>query len=305
MNLTFVETFYWAAVLKSVSDAAKKMNIVPQAASQRIRGLEDELGVPLLDRHARVFRLTQAGEHFRKDAERLLRLWREIQPNYCAKPSTAATLRIGAIESVLHSWLIPWIERVRAQRPTITFQLTTETSPALQELVVRGSLDLVVGAEAVYEESVRTYELPSMPMVFVGRRQQHTQASYTLVELASYELLTFQRSSQPYIKLLELLAKHNLQAAQVHAISSISAMLQLVVKGFGVATLPMAAVESLSDAQGLVPLCCESELEVLPLFASWRTDPGCEAVDSIARSMVAFVEEQTSLAQPSATAGVA
>jgi DNA-binding transcriptional LysR family regulator len=290
VNLTFIATFYWAAALKSNVDAAKKMNIVPQGVSTRIKALEDELGVKLIDRSARGFRLTQDGERFRKDAERFMRLWDEIKPSYGDKQQMSVTLSVGTIESVLHSWLIPWIERVRSQRPSLALQLTTETSPALEELVRRGSLDLVVSAEAVYEEGVRTHELPAMPMAFVGHQNHHVQECYTLKQLAACELLTFQRGSQPYMKLLELLAKHELQATQVHAISSISAMLRLVETGFGVAALPMAAIEGFPQSQGLLPLRCDATLTLLPLYASWRTGPGCEAVDAIAESLIAFVE---------------
>ena len=50
MNLRFVEAFYWAASLKSVTRAAEKLFITQSALSSRIASLEEELGVLLLDR---------------------------------------------------------------------------------------------------------------------------------------------------------------------------------------------------------------------------------------------------------------
>jgi DNA-binding transcriptional LysR family regulator len=288
MNLTYVETFYWATALRSVSDAAKRMHIVPQAAAARIRALEAELGVTLRDRRARVFRLTPAGERFMRDAERLLGLWREIRPTYRAQQQTPESLRIGSIEAVLHAWLLPWVEHERTQRAGLAFQLTSEHSSALHELMLRGALDLAITAEPAYDEGVRTTPLPALPMVFVGLRSLHEQSTYSLAELANYQLLTFQRGSSPYNKLHELLAENGLEDTPVHALSSVSAALRLVASGFGVATLPQAVLEDDTIASGFIALPCTTPLPDLPLYVSWRTDPASEALDTFAQSMLAF-----------------
>uniref|UniRef100_UPI00356B3B09 LysR family transcriptional regulator n=1 Tax=Hydrogenophaga sp. TaxID=1904254 RepID=UPI00356B3B09 len=79
MNLRFVEAFYWVASLKSVTRAAEKMFLTQSAMSSRISALEDELGVLLLDRRDKQFRLTVAGTRFFSYARRLLEMQREIK----------------------------------------------------------------------------------------------------------------------------------------------------------------------------------------------------------------------------------
>ena len=69
MNLRFVEAFYWAVTLKSVTRAAEKLHVTQSAMSSRIAALEDELGVLLLDRRDKQFRLTIAGTRFHRHAE--------------------------------------------------------------------------------------------------------------------------------------------------------------------------------------------------------------------------------------------
>lgn len=73
MNLRFVEAFYWAVTLKSVTRAAEKLHVTHSAMSSRIAALEDERGVLLLDRRDKQFRLTIAGTRFHRHAERLLK----------------------------------------------------------------------------------------------------------------------------------------------------------------------------------------------------------------------------------------
>jgi DNA-binding transcriptional LysR family regulator len=288
MNLSFVEAFYWVATLKSVSRAAEKLFLTQSAMSARIAVLEEELNTPLLDRRDKHFRLTPAGARFLADAERLLQLWREIKTGLGSGPQRAVSLRIGAIESVLHSWLIPWLERLRGEHPGLKLELTVETTPVLLELVRRGALDLALAALPVHADGVHTRALPSMPMVFVGKRALHKRRKYTLEQLAQDELLTFQRGSQPHVALLDMLRGAGLESARVHAISSISAMVRLVAGGFGVATLPHAAIERLAATEGLRPLPCDTELVPLPIHASWRTDPTSDVIDAIVESASVF-----------------
>ena len=70
MNLRFVEAFYWVVALKSVTRAAEKLFLTQPAISSRIAALESELGVLLLDRRDKQFRLTLAGSRFYAFAER-------------------------------------------------------------------------------------------------------------------------------------------------------------------------------------------------------------------------------------------
>ncbi|MBA3595272.1 MAG: LysR family transcriptional regulator [Polaromonas sp.] len=288
MNLRFVEAFYWVATLKSISRAAEKLYLTQSAMSSRIATLEDELGVLLLDRHDKQFKLTAAGTRFLLYAEKLLALQREVKAEMGSGQAMAVSMRIGAIESVLHSWLIPWLEKLRADYPGLELELTVETTPILIDQMQRGTLDLVFAVLPASAEGVRNLVLPTMEMVFVGHPDLHKKKNYRLDELASMELLTFQKGSQPHVMLLDLFRTHRLEPKKVHAISSISAMVQLVQGGFGVALLPRAAVERLAGFARLKPLTCDAKLQSLPIHASYRTDPSSKTVETVVQSAVAF-----------------
>jgi DNA-binding transcriptional LysR family regulator len=289
MNLRFVEAFYWVATLKSVSRAAEKLFVTQSAMSARVAALEEELGVLLLDRRDKQFRLTVAGTRFVTYAQKFLELQREVKAEMGSSEALAASLRIGAIESVLHSWLIPWIEKLRVEQPSLELELTVETTPVLMDQVQRGALDIVFAALPAGGDGVRTKALPSMAMCFVGQAMQHRKRAYTLAELAKGELLTFQRGSQPHVALLDALRIAKVENKRVHAISSISAMAQLVQGGFGVATLPVAAAQRLVAVQELRVLNCNASLPPLPIHASYRSDPATGLVDSVLKSAQAFI----------------
>lgn len=273
MNLRFVEAFYWVATLKSVSRAAEKLFITQSAMSARVAALEDELGALLLDRRDKTFRLTVAGSRFLVHAQKLLELQRTAKAEVGSEVAPEMTVRLGAIESVLHSWLIPWVEALRQQYPSLELELTVETTQVLIDQMRRGVLDIAFAALPASGDGIRTSTFPTMEMCFVGNRTIHARRKYSLEEIAAFDLLTFQRGSQPHVGLLDLLRSKRIQPRKVHTISSISAMLQLVHGGFGVATLPKAAVERLSETRHIRPLVCTSALLPLPIHVSYRLDP--------------------------------
>jgi DNA-binding transcriptional LysR family regulator len=297
MNLRFVEAFYWVATLKSISRAAEKLFLTQSAMSARIAALEEEMGALLLDRKEKQVRLTAAGQRFFSYAQKFLELQREVKAQMGASAQHAVSLRVGAIESVLHSWLIPWLETLRAERPEIELELTVETTPMLVDQLQRGAQDIVFAAFPASGDGIRNRALESMPMSFVGLARQHKKRKYTLAELARGELLTFQRASQPYVGLVDALHQASIEGKRIHAISSISAMAQLVQGGFGVATLPKEAAERLVQVQGLKILPCDVTLPPLPIHTSYRVDPGTGMVEEVLKSALSFVTSNQGLSK--------
>ena len=289
MNLRFVEAYHWAVTLKSVTRAAEKLYVTQSALSSRIAALEQELGVLLLDRRDKQFRLTTAGVRFAHHAERLLNLQRDIRAELGSSSTVrAAALRVGVIESVLHSWLIEWVQTLRREQPGLQLELTVETTPVLMDQMRRGAVDLILSALPADGDGVMSRALAPMPMVFAGRaRRTARRGALPLAELAAdHELLTFQRGSQPHVALLDLCRRHGVEGPRIHTISSISAMVELVEQSFGIATLPQAAVARLSQRRSLVPLRCEVALLPLPIHLSWRDDPATPIVGRAAESVL-------------------
>lgn len=286
MNLRFVEAYYWVVTLKSVTRAAEKLHLTQSAMSSRIAALEQELGTLLLDRRDKQFRVTIAGQRFFGHAERLLALQRDIKAELGASVREPVLLRLGAFESALHSWLMAWVAELHAAQPGMALELTVETSPVLVDQLLRGTIDLAIAALPAAGTGVRSVALPSMPMGFVGHVKHHRRRQWTLAELASQDLMTFQRGSQPHVALLDLLHRARVEPSRIHTVSSISAMAQLVEDGFGVATLPAAVVQRLRTRLPLKLLACDATLAPLPVQLSWRMDPSSAAQRPVIDSLL-------------------
>jgi DNA-binding transcriptional LysR family regulator len=274
VNLRFVEAFYWVATLRSVSRAAEKLFITQSAMSSRIAALEEELGTLLLDRRDKSFRLTIAGSRFLTHAQKLLELQRTAKAELSGGNVVGEqVLRVGAIESVMHSWLTDWLSELRTQHAGLAIELTVETTPLLLDHVHRGVIDLAFAAAPATSGGVRSTPMPSMPMVFMGHRDKVTKRRYSAQETAAMEIMTFQRGSQPYVALIDLLRHAHVDGARIHAISSISAMVELVEANFGIATLPRAAAARFSAHRSVSMFPSELTLPPLTIFANYRSDP--------------------------------
>jgi len=284
MNLRFVEAFYWVVTLRSVTRAAEKLHLTQSAMSSRVAALEQELGTLLLDRRDRQFRVTAAGQRFFGYAEKLLALQREVKAELGSAAAQPMRLRVGAIESVLHSWLLDWVRALRVAQPALALELTVETSPVLLDQLLRGTLDIALAALPA-GGGLPSRPLPAMEMVFVGHAQRHRRRRWTLAELAALELMTFQRGSQPQVALADLMQRAGLEPLRLHTVSSISAMAQLVEGGLGVATLPRAVVERLAERLPLKVLACDTALPPLPIHVSWRDEPASSAQRALIDSL--------------------
>jgi DNA-binding transcriptional LysR family regulator len=167
-----------------------------------------------------------------------------------------------------------------------------ETTPILMEQVRRGTQDLVFAAMPAAADGVRSRALPPMEMVFMGNSRLHRKRRYALEDFKDIEIMTFQRGSQPHVALVDLFRQARVEPPRVHTISSISAMVQLVQGGFGVATLPRRAVQRLETWPDLRMLPCSALLQPLPIHASYRTDPSTFAVETLVQSAFSFVGGQ-------------
>ena len=287
MNLRFVETFVWVARLQSVTRTAEKLSLTQSAVSSRISVLENEIGAALLDRRDRQFRLTHAGERFLVHAERLLAVQNDLKTELGDHDVTRFSMRIGAIETILHVWLIPTMEWVRRSKPNIEFELNVEITSVLHQQICRGGLDLIFSAEPVVGKGIASEQFSSLEMVFVGPASMRGGDKLSIDQLMSRELLTFKRNSQPHLALVESLGNVGITGKRVHTVTSISALVKLVESGFGLATLPKVAVDELKLHHDIVPIMTALPLTPLPLFASYLSPPATrELEESIADALV-------------------
>lgn len=150
MDLTVWRTFVTVCRAGSLSAAAAELNHTQSAVSRQIAGLERQLGVPLMERHARGVRPTPAGEVFRRhalatlnEADRAVRAARDAHEGPGDRP-----LAIGATPS-LAAGVVPEAVRGLLRRTgPVRWSLLPALSAQLHGRVVAGDLDIAVVTDA-------------------------------------------------------------------------------------------------------------------------------------------------------------
>jgi len=120
-----LELFCNVARHRSFSEGAERSGVTQSAASQRIRKLEEELGVQLIDRSTRPFRLTVAGNTFHKGARKILdRYERLLQSVVEQDRGFRGHVELAAIYSVDQGFLLRLREEFQRSHPEAFIHVT-------------------------------------------------------------------------------------------------------------------------------------------------------------------------------------
>jgi DNA-binding transcriptional LysR family regulator len=148
MDLRRLEVFVKVAELASFSRAAEALFLTQPTVSEHVRALEEELGVPLLDRLGRSTTPTPAGTLLLGYARRLLALAREAaQAIEQFQGRVSGELTIGG-SSIPGEYIVPaLIGAFRAKYADVRISLLIGSSREVQQWVEEGRVEIgVVGA---------------------------------------------------------------------------------------------------------------------------------------------------------------
>ena len=286
MQLKEIEAFYHAATMKSFAHAAERLETSQPTISARIVALERSLGVTLFDRSRRSARLTSRGREMLAWSERILGLVREAQASVSDRASFRGTIRLGTAETLVHTWLPRFIERLRGTFPRLDLELTVDITPHLRAGLESRQLDLAFLMGPVTEPGFRNVKLSSYRTVFVAAPSlQLAQRRVTAAKLAQFALITYPRNTLPTAELVELIRQRTGRPPRLIASGALAANIRLAVTGAGVALLPEPMVRQELQRRELCILQTAVATTPLRFTATWITrdaDPFVAAVAGLA-----------------------
>ena len=280
MNLKFLETFVWVARLKSFRLTAEKLFTTQASISSRIAVLESELGVKLFLRDSRGVSLTPEGVKVLDYAEQMMVTMQGLKQSLETTSSKVGRIRIGAMDTVIHTWLSPLVAELMDHFPLVEIELVADTALNLSDQLQKGFLDLILQTDLLRLETVRSLELCSHPMAWIVASQSIYHRDYaSLAELAQERIITYSKNSHPHQDVLRLMQANGVAAPRMNCVNSVSAITRLLRDGFGIGALPPVLVmEELARGE-LVMLPMEQRLPNLQVVVSWRV--GVELVEEM------------------------
>ncbi|KVW20917.1 LysR family transcriptional regulator [Burkholderia cepacia] len=299
MNIRFLETFVWLAKLENFRLTAEKLHTTQAAVSSRIASLEEAFDVRLFDRNTRSATLTPAGRRMLAYAERIVRLDGEMRRDIDAA-SDAGLIRIGVIESIVHSWFPALMAQLRERYPRLDVEITSDTTLHLIRLLSTDGVDLILQTDPVPGPDFTNLPLCEFPVRWAASPRLGLGGQpLDVARLAEFPIISFSRHSGPHATIERLFAAVE-RPASINCITSVAAMIRLVADGFGVAALPPAIIGRELHEGALELLDVEPEFPALPLVATYRSQglPVAARIAELASEVARAMQAAASHAKP-------
>ncbi|NGO10137.1 LysR family transcriptional regulator [Streptomyces sp. HC44] len=142
-ELGALELLLAVARLGSLGRAARELGITQPAASSRIRSMERQLGVALVDRSPRGSQLTDAGALVTDWARRIVEAAEAFDAGAQAlRDRRDSRLRVAASMTIAEYLLPGWLIALRTQRPDTAVSLLAGNSAVVAERLLADEADL-------------------------------------------------------------------------------------------------------------------------------------------------------------------
>jgi len=244
MSITLRQLRYFVSAVDTgkLSQAAAECGVSQSAITLAVKGLEDRMGVRLLDRHPSGVTLTYQGHRFVQKARDILTAVAEATAvshgGTAAGPS--GKLHIGTTYTVLGYFVGPYLSRFKRRFPDIELDVRQMDRPELEAALIDGSIDLAVMLTSNLENTKKIASatlVPSPRRLWLGPGhhllQQKTFRLSHLVE-EPYIMLTVDEAEQSAMRYWQ---RVKLKPNVVLRTTSVEAVRTLVASGMGITIL--------------------------------------------------------------------
>ena len=248
MDLKQLEYFVRVAELGSFTRAAQVLGVAQPALSRQVRLLEVELRQNLLARNGRGATPTEAGqvllEHGRGILHQVERAREELAR---VRSGLAGRVALGLPPSVARVLTVPLTRAFRQKLPEAQLSISEGLSSAMQENLHNGRLDIAVLYKPMPMPGIELQALIEEELLLVqprppGLPEDPPPPAITLREVAQLPLLIPSRPNALRMHVESEMASIGCQPQIALEIDGVSAMLDLVADGAGVAILSRNAV---------------------------------------------------------------
>lgn len=171
-DLRLLSYFFRTAQTGNITRAASELNVAQPTLSKALKQLEDQVGTPLLERHAHGITLTPIGVRLAEHAGVVMAQVRDAADEIAQlREGLGGQIAIGAGPSWVRRKLPEAISRIAEQRPDLQIEVQTGFDESLLVSLTNGTLDFVVAERPLEGESANLEFrlLTSDDLICVGR----------------------------------------------------------------------------------------------------------------------------------------
>jgi DNA-binding transcriptional LysR family regulator len=283
MELRQLEALVAIVRAGSFTQAARALGVAQPALSQRLRALELELGVVLVERGNRTAGLTDAGRDLLPRAERILAEVHDAGEQLAAHARLGrGTVRLGcALQTLLEGRLAPLLARFHAAHAGVRIVLQEAHTEQVLALLGRGEVDLglihlgrtsegdTVGSEAARGglSLLRLAREPLVVIVAPGHRLA-SRTSLRLDDLDDEDFVSFAPGATVRRLVTTAAEARGVRLRIACSTANIGTIRAVVAAGLGVSIVPASGAAVASPVLRALPLTAPRLERIITLARS-------------------------------------
>jgi DNA-binding transcriptional LysR family regulator len=236
MNLNHLAVFYAVTQESGFTKGARRLRISQPAVSKEVQELEARIGIPLVDRSNRVFRLTQAGELLAAYARRIFALEAEAERALEEMQGLRrGHLSIGA-STTIGVYLLPSLYgQYRDLYPHIELNLEISNTQQVRQGLIDHVLQigLVEGLVSNGDLEARPFTEDELVVIAPPNHPLLAQPKVTAAELSRQPLIFREQGSGTRVLIERALACKDVTVKPIMSLGNSEAIKQAVASGIG------------------------------------------------------------------------
>lgn len=280
----------------SLTAAAREAHLALAAASRRVRELEDALGEPLFERHARGVAPTAAGRVFVKHGLALLQTLDQLGGELAdLRQGIARHIRLSASTAAINQFLPPLLARYAQLRPQVRVDLEEQVSDAVVAALREGRADLGVFVEGPETTGLnpQLFRTDELVLVLPKKHRLAGRTPLAFTDTLDEDWISLNTGAAMLQKQQQAALAANKPFRLRMQVRSFDAVCHLVASGLGLAMLPKAAA---------LPIVSAMKLDWRPLADTWSRRRLLVATgtasDAAVEALAAFLLEPSQIAKP-------
>ncbi|MDR2911215.1 MAG: hydrogen peroxide-inducible genes activator [Bacteroidales bacterium] len=251
MTIVQLEYFLAAAAYGSLTTAAEHCFVTSSALSMQITGLENDLGVILLDRSKKPIVLTEVGEEFIGQAkEAIAAFYKTKEQVNNIKGKLSGRLRIGVIPTISPYLMPGFITRFIKKCPDIKVRIYDMYTADLVEAIALDKIDIAILSGGQSEVKIKETDLFDDKLyVYVSPKNKLYGRKEVLIEDIEVEkLLILSEGNCLRNQTLELcMARKDIDPQFDFVRSSLESLMLTVDQISGTTVIPGMAIKSIPE----------------------------------------------------------
>lgn len=269
VNFELYKIFYEVATCGNITKASQNLLISQPAVTKQIKVLESQLGGELFIRTKRGVILTENGKEIYNYVKQGMHCFEAAELQFSnLKQLETGTIKIGISTTLCRIFLLKYLNIFHQKYPNIAFQVFTDPSKTLKEMLKSGTIDVLIAKDTGSDDDLNKEKLGTLHHCFIASNnyKELKGKEISLKDLNAYQILLPKEPSTTR-KLFDNFCKEsNIEITSKVEIASSHLLEDFVEIGLGIGLATKEFIEEKIDSQKLFIINTKEKLPSIPYY---------------------------------------